>query len=104
MLSPNQDVRELYRLCEALLSIPKEKEIFEPIPPVAKPDRKMSVREAVLSVSEEVSIHDALGRVVASLSVSCPPAIPIAVSGEVIDGDVINAFEYYKIDRVRVVK
>ena len=43
------------------------------------------------------AICDAEGRVLTSLNVSCPPAVPIVVSGEKIDRNAIRAFSYYGI-------
>lgn len=42
----------------------------------------LSPRLAMLSPWEEVPVREAAGRICAGAAVSCPPAIPIAVSGE----------------------
>ena len=68
-----------------------------------KCEQKMSVRNALFTEHEEVKIEDAEGRICASPTVGCPPAIPIVVSGEVIDDDAIRLFEYYGIKDVFVV-
>jgi arginine/lysine/ornithine decarboxylase len=36
--------------------------------------------------------------------VGCPPAVPIVVSGEVIDKDIISCMKYYGIDKCNVIK
>ncbi len=64
----------------------------------------VSVREAVLSLGKEISVSQAEGRVCAAPSVSCPPAIPIAVSGEIITAEHIRLFEYYGIEKIVVLK
>ena len=64
----------------------------------------MSIREAVFSESEIIGIKNALGRVCAAPTVSCPPAVPIAVSGEIIDESAIKMFDYYGIEKIEVVK
>lgn len=64
----------------------------------------MSIKEAVFAPSETVDLKDAEGRICACPTVSCPPAVPIAVSGEIIDKDCISAFEYYGIASIDVVK
>ena len=46
----------------------------------------------------------ALGRICAMPTVSCPPAIPIVVSGEVIPAQALPLFARYGIGRVAVVK
>lgn len=66
--------------------------------------RAKSIREAILADSEILPVREALGRICASPTVSCPPAIPIAVSGEVITKEAIEVFEYYEIEKIAVVK
>lgn len=44
--------------------------------------QRCSIRQAVFAPQERVPVSRALGRICAMPTVSCPPAIPIAVSGE----------------------
>lgn len=67
-------------------------------------ERAMTIREAIFSESEEISVENALNRVCASPTVSCPPAIPIAVSGEIITKKHIELFKRYGIEKIQVVK
>ena len=53
--------------------------------------------------SEEIDTSKAKGRVLASATVSCPPAIPILVCGEVVNDTALELFEYYSIDKIRVI-
>lgn len=65
------------------------------------PPRALSIREAVFAPSETVRVKDALGRVCAAPAVSCPPAVPVVISGEVLTEEAIDAllcFGYEKID------
>ena len=64
----------------------------------------MSIREAMLSRKERLPARKAEGRILASLNVSCPPAVPIAVCGERIDKEIIARFEYYGVSFCDVVK
>lgn len=66
--------------------------------------RVMSIRRAMLSECEDIPVRDALGRICASPTVSCPPAVPIAVSGEEITGEAIALFGAYGIEYVSVIK
>ncbi len=66
--------------------------------------RRMTIREAVFAESEIIPVREAEGRILAQETVSCPPAIPIAVSGEEIDRNMIRVFEEYGIRDVSVVK
>lgn len=73
--------------------------------PRLRPSRRaMSIREAIFSPHEWVEVEKALGRVCASPTVACPPAIPIAVSGEVIGEGELALFRWYGIEKVLVVK
>lgn len=67
-------------------------------------EQKKMIRNAVMSKSERVSVKNALGRICASAGVGCPPAIPVAVPGEVICESAIRMFEYYGIEEIDIVK
>ena len=68
------------------------------------PERKLSIREAMFSDSESLPAAACEGRVLADAGVGCPPAVPIAVCGEVLDAAALNAFAYYGITHCTVVK
>lgn len=104
MLTPEITKEDISRLEAVLISLPERCPIETSPPVIAPAKRIMSVREAMFAPSEEIAVADARGRVLASANVACPPAIPIAVCGEVIDDAAIEAFRYYGIERVRVVK
>lgn len=104
MLSPENTNEELEKIREALLSVEKLPGISEKAPLNIRPKKAMNVREAVFSNNENISVKDALGRVLSSASVSCPPAVPVAVCGEIIDENTMRAFSYYGIDSIKVVK
>ena len=103
MFTPEISDEELDKIEKVMLSITKKEAIEEKIPSFCKLERKMSIREAVLSPSESLPIGECLGRVVAASSVGCPPAVPIAVAGEIVDESTINCFKYYKIHKCNVV-
>ena len=64
----------------------------------------MSIREALFAPHEIIPVGESLGRVCAAPTVGCPPAIPIAVSGERIGPEAIALFRYYDVAAVAVVK
>jgi len=72
--------------------------------PLAREGQALSIRDALLSPYETVSAKASLGRVCASPAVSCPPAIPIVVSGEIIGPEALELFQYYGVEQVNVVK
>ena len=103
MLTPDSSA-SLDRIAEALLGIEKRERITDAPPTPSRPVRAILPRDAMLSATEQVSTADAEGRILATASVGCPPAIPIAVSGEIIDEATRRAFEYYGITTLSVVK
>lgn len=67
------------------------------------PKAVMTIREAMMQPQERVLTDKALGRVCGMPLVSCPPAIPIVVSGELIDEFAIEMLKRYNIDSVECV-
>ena len=104
MPSPEQGEQGLSRLLSAFLSIPRRSAIIEPAPHLGAARRLLSMREALFALSEEISIDAAEGRILSSATVSCPPAIPICISGEEIDRQAIACLRYYGVKTVRVCK
>ena len=104
MLTPENSEKELIRLKEVMLSIPQREEISESMPSFSKKLRAVSIREAALSPFETVSVTDAIGRVSSVSVVGCPPAVPITVSGEIIDENAAECFKYYGINTCKVIK
>lgn len=68
------------------------------------PKMAYAICEAAFAPSEEVPVEAAEGRICASVKVPCPPAVPIAASGEIIDKDCIELFRAYGIKTVLVIK
>ena len=97
----NKDLKKVYK---ALLKIPKRETNLKGNTVITRAERIISPRTAMLGAREEISVDFAEGRILAAPSVSCPPAVPILMPGERIDREAINAFNYYGIKTVRVVK
>jgi arginine/lysine/ornithine decarboxylase len=104
MLTPEIKREELTRLCDLLCTIPAKTPIFEKSPRITCGEKIMSVRNALFSAAETVDVKNAVGRVLSAPSVSCPPAVPIAVCGEMLDENAVKCFEYYGIEKISVVK
>ncbi len=104
MLSPDNSDESLDALFTALSAIPRKTQIMEKAPDFFAPVSKISLREAVFYPFEKVKIKDSLGRVLAQATVSCPPAVPILMPGEIIDKSSLEAFEYYGINEIFVLK
>lgn len=103
MLTPESGESTLERLEEALLSIPPKPPIREQVPPFPRPMQKLAPREALFSESRELEISECCGKILAAATVSCPPAIPIVVCGEIIDEGAVRLLRYYGIRTCRVV-
>jgi arginine/lysine/ornithine decarboxylase len=56
-----------------------------------------------MSQHEIIPAEKSAGHICASTTVSCPPAVPIAVSGEVISEDCVELFKAYGIEFVDVI-
>ena len=108
--NPAQDYERLAaavaRLCAALPSAPAlpepEADVFTELAAEAAP--VCTVRQAVFAPQEVVPAETALGRICAMPTVSCPPAIPIVVSGERIGPAALKLFARYGIKNIAVLK
>lgn len=106
VLMPSCDTvdTELDALLSALIEIPQRESIFTKPPILTPPLRAVSPREAIFSPCEEVAVECATGRVLASVTLSCPPAVPILVSGEVVSEEAVSVFKYYGVKKIKVIK
>lgn len=95
--------RELQALSDAL-----GKTTEPPVTPLPMPKapgkQVLTPREAMFAPQEVLPTENCLNRICASPTVGCPPAIPIAVSGERIEGETIALFQRYGVKTVAVVK
>ena len=98
------DIGTLEKLRAALLAVERKAPITETSPPVPSPKWALTPREAIFAPSEIIPVDRSLGRVSAAAAISCPPAVPIAVCGEMIDECVVRNFKYYGIEKCAVIK
>lgn len=104
MLTPEIGREGLRWLTEVLCSIPKRPPRLDTPPRLRSTEAVMSIREATLAPKETVSVTESVGRIAASASLGCPPAVPIVVSGERITEAAVRCLAYYGITSCRVVK
>ena len=113
MFTPANPPQDFERLTSAVLHIVEN--LTGPFPLPENIDRELlelehelhtccSIRQAVFAPQETIPAVSALGRVCALPTVSCPPAIPIVVSGEVIGPAALELFAAYGVETVSVVK
>ena len=104
MLSPEWGGEEPDRLLDPLTALPVRPPIPHTPPRLTRPRRVLTPRQALLSPQEEIPVEQALGRVLGSPQVSCPPAVPILVCGEAFDPSALAAFAYYGRETCLVVQ
>ena len=104
MLTPENGEEALNKILSFFNALPKREKIKAVFPKLTLPKQRLSIRKAAFSRCEEVDLSKALGRISALPTVGCPPAIPIVTCGEEIDEAVISRLEYYKIEKILVVK
>ncbi len=103
MLTPENTEADFERLLSSLADFQVEEKKKASL--CVKPhERALSIRSATLSPCESISLEQAEGRICASPTVSCPPAVPIVISGERITAEDVKLFEYYGINTVNAVK
>ena len=102
MFSPGSGAEDYARVLDAL-GAPPAAEAGRAVPPMAPPRRAMSIRQALLAPEKRIPAAKAAGRICAAPTVSCPPAVPVVVSGEVIGADAAEVLAHYGVGWVSVV-
>jgi len=103
MFSPYIELSELEYLNKILLFLPNQKPIKTKAPIPSSQRQKLSPQEAIFAPKEEIAVENAIGRILASANISCPPAIPIAICGEMLDEHAIECLLYYGIKHCMVI-
>lgn len=103
MLTPENTDADFERLLSALSSFGVKNESRE-THSIKPHERVISIRQAILSPNEIISVEWAEGHICASPTVSCPPAVPIVISGERITAEDIKLFKYYGVNAVSVIR
>ena len=101
MLTPENRAADIERILHAFGT---NDAVYVPQPtlPPARGERVCSVREALLAPRKTIPAAQSLGRVCGAPTVGCPPAIPIAVSGERIGREALALFRRYGVEQVEV--
>ena len=103
MLTPDNTPQELARIERAFAAVEPRPALERPRLTLPPPRRVLSPHRAVLAPSETVPTAQAVGRIAAAPTVSCPPAVPVAVSGEEISSRAVAVLAYYGVETVAVV-
>ena len=113
MFTPDNPPQDFERLSAAVLRIAEEL-----AGPVTFPEetagefaalerglhRRCTIRQAVFAPQEQLPAEQAVGRICAMPTVSCPPAIPIVVSGEQITPAAAAWMKRYHVEEVSVIR
>jgi arginine decarboxylase len=67
-----------------------------------KPERKISMRDAYFSKTEEVSFEDAVGRISADLIAPYPPGVAVVAPGELLTSEIVTGLRATKASGVRI--
>ena len=113
MFTPANPPQDFERLTSAVLHIVEN--LTGPFPLPEENDRELlelehelhtccSIRQAVFAPQEQVPAEQAVGRICAMPTVSCPPAIPIVVSGEKITSAAVRLMQKYHVTQVAVLR
>ena len=104
MLTPDSTDADLRQIYDALKAIGAAGPAIDRLPVLPEPQQVMTIREAVFAPVERIASAEAEGRICAAPTVSCPPAVPIAVSGEVITKEAVQTLLAYGIMEIEVVR
>lgn len=104
MFSPELRELDYQRVKDAFENLTAKEPRENSVPPVEKAEVCMSIREAMFSPHKVVKLADAKGEISGSPTVSCPPAVPIVISGERITENAIQLFAHYGIEQIEIVK
>lgn len=105
MASTENDARDFERLGEAFgkILVKKTSENNKDVIKPSKHIQKISIREAVFAPHKTLAAEDSVGGICGAPTVSCPPAVPVVISGEVITEQDVEFMKKYGIDTVDVV-
>lgn len=104
MFTTKNTDKDFERIKSAIKMLNTKKKIDREVLCLPKPKQVFSIRESYFSPQEEVSLEDATGRICGFTCVSCPPAVPIAISGELITREHIELFKKYNINKIKVLE
>lgn len=104
MLSAYNTDEELDRAADVLCKVERRKAITDKAPCAVRAKKTLEPYQVLMNQSETLPIELCEGRICALSVISCPPAVPIAVCGELIDREVIKALKYYGMQTCTVVK
>lgn len=104
MFSPCNKKRDFKKTENALLAVERKAPILTTPPSQPRLAQGLDMKKAIFAPSEEIEVDKAVGRILSSITVSCPPAVPLAVCGEILDQNAVECMKYYGALTCKVVK
>ena len=107
ILTPFNTREDIRRLSAALEEYrpgpPTEGRAFSAFPPGLRPERALSLRQAVLRPAEEIPAAKAVGRIAARALCPCPPGVAAVAPGERLTAELVAWLEERGYSRLPVV-
>ncbi len=104
MATAQNSDKDFSRLKKAIETLPELKETDKKSAfSLVKGQQKITVRSAIFSKCTEIPVEKAEGKICGTPTVSCPPAIPIVISGEEITHKHIELLKYYGKTHISIV-
>ena len=104
IITPFNSERDISRLRSAIENMPvgnaAECQSFEPV----RPEKAMTLREALLSPTKIVPVAASRGMIAADTACPCPPGVPVVMPGELIDSLAISEMQKRGMTEIIVVK
>ncbi len=103
MFTPYNKGNDFNILKDAFNMFIKKEAIIENDISFTKGEKKISYNKALFSLSKKVRVENSLGKICAMSVVSCPPAIPIVITGEIITKEMISLLKKYHIEDINII-
>ena len=104
MITPENSENDFKKLLLAWDELSPKESLPTSTYKIEKGKSVIPLRKAMLGAQEIIPVEKALGRICASPTVSCPPAVPVVISGEEITDGAIKIFQLYGVESVAVTK
>ena len=103
MLTPSNTDEDFERILRAFSEIPPETKSESPTLKLPRPEVYCSPRQTLFAPRKCIPVEQSAGRVLAAVTMSCPPAVPAVVCGEIIPDEAIPVLQYYGTQEVWVI-
>lgn len=104
MFSTKNTERDFEKIKFTLGKLEKRTKLEKEVLNLLQPKQLISIRESYFSPQKEVNLDDANGKICGFTCVSCPPAVPIAISGELITDDHIKLFKKFGFNKIKIIE